>query len=63
MTREHVDHLSRTIIPLKPGQFFELIDKSRQRLDRIYHELDDTFYPILFYFVLLKEQFDLDQLI
>ena len=60
MTREHVDHLSRVILPSKPGQFFELIDKSRQKLDRIYHELDDTFYPI---FVLLKEQFDLDQLI
>ena len=60
VTREHVDHLSRIIIPSKPGQFFELIDKSRQKLDRIYHELDDTFYPI---FVLLKEQFDLDQLI
>ena len=29
-------------------------------MDRIYHELDDTFYSI---FVLLKEQFDLDQLI
>ena len=60
VVREHVDHLSRTIIPLKPGQFLELIEKSIQRLDRIYHELDDTFYPI---FVLLKEQFDLDQLI
>ena len=60
VAREHVDHLSRIILPSKLGQFFELIDKSRQRLDRIYHELDDTFYPI---FVLLKEQFDLDQLI
>ena len=60
VAREHVDHLGRSILPSKPGQFFELIDKSRQRLDRIYHELDDTFYPI---FVLLKEQFDLDQLI
>ena len=60
VAREHVDHLSRIILPSKPGQFFELIDKSRQRLDRIYHELDDTFYPI---FVLLKEQFDLNQLI
>ena len=60
VAREHVDHLSRTIIPFKPGQFLELIEKSRQRFDRIYHELDDTFYPI---FVLLKEQFDLDQLI
>ena len=60
VAREHVDHLSRIILPSKPGQFFELIDKSRQRLDRIYHEWDDTFYPI---FVLLKEQFDLDQLI
>ena len=60
VTREHVDHLSRVIIPSKPGQFFELIDKSRQKLDRIYHELDNTFFPI---FVLLKEQFDLDQLI
>ena len=37
-----------------------MIVESRQRLDRIYHELDDTFYPI---FVLLKEQFDSDQLI
>ena len=36
-----------------PTQVFDLIDKSRQRLD-------DTFYPI---FVLLKEQFDSDQLI
>ena len=57
VAREHVDHLSRIILPSKPRQFFELIDKSRQRLDRIYHQLDDTFYPI---FVLLKEQFDLD---
>ena len=58
--REHVDHLSRTIIPSKPGQFFELMDKSRQRLDRIYNELDDIFNPI---FALLEEHFDLDQLI
>ena len=60
VAREHVDHLSRIISPSKPRQVFDLIDKSRQRLDRIYHELDDTFYPI---FVLLKDQFDLDQLI
>ena len=60
VAREHVDHLSRILLPSKPGQFSELIDKSRQRLDRIYLELDDTFYLI---FVLLKEQFDSDQLI
>ena len=60
VAREHVDHLSRIISPSKPRQVFDLIDKSRQRLDRIYHVLDDTFYPI---FDLLKEQFDLDQLI
>ena len=29
-------------------------------MDRIHHQLDDTFYPI---FVILKEQLDLDQLI
>ena len=60
VAREHVDHLSRTVIPSKPGQFFELIDKSRQRLDRIHRELDDTFHPI---FVFMEKHFDLDELI
>ena len=58
--REHVDHISRTVIPTKSGQFLELIDKSRQRLDQIQHELDDIFYPI---FIVLEEHFDLDELI
>ena len=61
VTREHVDHLSRIISPSKPRQVFDLIDKSRQRLGRIYHELDDTFYPI--FFVFMKKHFDLDELI
>ena len=49
-----------TVIPSKPGKFFELIDQSRQRLDPIHHELDDTFYLI---FVFLEEHFDLNELI
>ena len=58
--KEHVNHLGRIFLLPKPAQIIELISNTRLKLDQTYHKLDEAFHPI---FVLLKEEFDLDQLI